>query len=595
MPIPTILRGDDTELRGTTITITLPEADFTGLRVVWQFCGITRSWDAPASGATLAIDLSSDETARLPLGTHMATISVLNRDHVGYVVTNTLRIRVTDDVADATGVDNAIVIGVVEVARGLDLDGIDADPTTPNALKAAFAELLSRLRAVASLVAIVFLGCGAALADGLTLTKVPSGSLPYDAPVVTDATYTPPPETDPTVPEWAKSPTPPLTQEVDPTVPAWAKSPIPPVTEETDPLFAQWAATNIPPAAPVTSVNGKTGEVVLAAADVGAISTSGGSVNGTLTVGRLHVADGVGRTEYDHNMIRVYVPRANYYVTWFFPASGGIFSRLEDLAPEFDPAVQYQVGDLVVYSDYCQLFRCTVAHLGEWDDGHFAGVTVVDAIPNAVSNIVTKAFVEGLGIAGGSADGETITNIVRGVASSATNYTDAVKEAIITNSIDAVTLTAFRLIVADLWRRVDTLEGADGSGYITAAQASALVDEAVADAVSLAGVTNNAPFVPIAGSYTMTTCTASPATVNLALVPNREHIVRYSGSGSSSSLSIDSLSCAAVGLPALLTISNFSVVSWPANATVSGTFSALNNNTYRVTKTSRGILCEKIQ
>lgn len=244
MPLPTILRGDDTELRGTTITITLPEADFTGLRVVWQFCGITRSWDAPASGATLAIDLSSDETARLPLGTHMATISVLNRDHVGYVVTNTLRIRVTDDVADATGVDNAIVIGVVEVARGLDLDGIDADPTTPNALKAAFAELLSRLRAVASLVAIVFLGCGAALADGLTLTKVPSGSLPYDAPVVTDATYTPPPETDPTVPEWAKSPTPPLTQEVDPTVPAWAKSPIPPVTEEADPFFVEWSRTN---------------------------------------------------------------------------------------------------------------------------------------------------------------------------------------------------------------------------------------------------------------------------------------------------------------------------------------------------------------
>ena len=184
---------------------------------------------------------------------------------------------------------------------------------------------------------------------------------------------------------------------------------------------------------------------------------------------------------------------------------------------------------------------------------------------------------------------------MRDVASSATNYTDAVKEAIITNSIDAVTLTAFRLIVADLWRRVDTLEGADGSGYITAAQASALVDEAVADAVSLAGVTNNAPFVPIAGSYTMTTCTASPATVNLALAPNREHIVRYSGSGSASSLSIDSLACAAVGLPALLTISNFSVVSWPANATVSGTFSALNNNTYRVTRTSRGILCEKIQ
>ena len=369
---------------------------------------------------------------------------------------------------------------------------------------------------------------------------------------------------------------------------------------ETDPAFTAWVATNTPP---VTSVNGKTGAVVLGATDVGAVSTTGdGSISGTLAIqgagNHLSIAGGLGRTEYHSEKIRSYVPRAGYYITWYYPADSGTFSRLEDLAPEFDPTVQYRVGDLVVYSDYGQLFRCTVAHLGDWDDDHFAEASIADAFahtPAVVSNTVTKAYVEDLGISGGSADGETITNIVRDVASSATNYTDAVKEAIITNSIDAVTLTAFRLIVADLWRRVDTLEGADGSGYITAAQASALVDEAVADAVSLAGVTNNAPFVPIAGSYTMTTCTASPATVNLALAPNREHIVRYSGSGSASSLSIDSLACAAVGLPALLTISNFSVVSWPANATVYGTFSALNNNTYRVTRTSRGILCEKIQ
>ena len=52
----------------------------------------------------------------------------------------------------------------------------------------------------------------------------------------------PPAETDPTVPEWAKTNAPPIWTEVDPTVPEWAKNPNPPVTEESDPIFSEFAS-----------------------------------------------------------------------------------------------------------------------------------------------------------------------------------------------------------------------------------------------------------------------------------------------------------------------------------------------------------------
>lgn len=53
-------------------------------------------------------------------------------------------------------------------------------------------------------------------------------------------------ETDPTVPNWAKQPAPPV--ETDPTVPSWAKQPTKPA--ETDPTVPSWAKQATPPAAP---------------------------------------------------------------------------------------------------------------------------------------------------------------------------------------------------------------------------------------------------------------------------------------------------------------------------------------------------------
>lgn len=116
---------------------------------------------------------------------------------------------------------------------------------------------------------------------------------------------------------------PPTVVETDPTVPAWAKQPQKP--EYTAAEVGALPVTYVPPAAPVRSVNGKTGEVTLsasdvgampdsylppeapvkavngrtglvqlAAADVGALSASGGTLSGPLTLaGTLVLTEGI--------------------------------------------------------------------------------------------------------------------------------------------------------------------------------------------------------------------------------------------------------------------------------------------------------------
>lgn len=65
---------------------------------------------------------------------------------------------------------------------------------------------------------------------------------------------------------------PPTVVETDPTVPAWAKQPQKP--EYTAAEVGALPVTYVPPAAPVRSVNGKTGAVSLSASDVGAMPDS---------------------------------------------------------------------------------------------------------------------------------------------------------------------------------------------------------------------------------------------------------------------------------------------------------------------------------
>ena len=189
--VPTILRGEDTAARGRTLAINLPEGDYTGLTIRLQWCGLERSWESPASGASLRFDFSAADTLPIPLGTHLGRLGVVLADGTGYIISEDIRIRVTDDVAEATGEANAIYISPADAAHSMeiDLDGIEDEPATPDALRAAWKELLSRLRAAAG-VALVCVGLAAtARAEGrVEVQTAASGSLPWGAPVVTNVT-----------------------------------------------------------------------------------------------------------------------------------------------------------------------------------------------------------------------------------------------------------------------------------------------------------------------------------------------------------------------------------------------------------------------
>ena len=191
MAIPTILRGEDTAARGRSLAITLPEGDYTGLTIRLQWCGLERSWVSPASGASLSFDLSARETLPIPLGTHMGRLAVIRPDGTGYIISETIRLRVTDDVAEATGADNAIEITPRDAAATLDIDltGIDDEPATPDALRAAWKEFLRRMRAAMALGGVLLGMALTARAEGRIVAQTArSGSLPWGAEVVTNVT-----------------------------------------------------------------------------------------------------------------------------------------------------------------------------------------------------------------------------------------------------------------------------------------------------------------------------------------------------------------------------------------------------------------------
>lgn len=189
--IPTILRGEDTAARGRSLAINLPEGDYTGLTIRLQWCGLERSWESPASGASLRFDLSAADTLPIPLGTHLGRLGVVLADGTGYIISEDIRIRVTDDVAEATGEANAIYISPADAAHALeiDLDGIEDEPATPDALRAAWKEFLGRLRAAVG-VALVCVGLAStARAEGrVEVQTAASGSIPWGAQVVTNVT-----------------------------------------------------------------------------------------------------------------------------------------------------------------------------------------------------------------------------------------------------------------------------------------------------------------------------------------------------------------------------------------------------------------------
>ncbi len=195
-----------------------------------------------------------------------------------------------------------------------------------------------------------------------------------------------------------------------------------------------------------------------------------------------------------------------------------------------------------------------------------AGGTPIGDIPLS-TNVYNAAEVDAL-IAGASSepDPTLVTNLV------------AESEArILNNSPDAAAWTAIKLIVADLWRRVDALD-ADGSDALSAAAAEQLINSRLAQLYSSIDLDLVASLaLPLQPTETRsTTITANTSGVAAELSP--VYATRYYAS-TANDRSLSFASFSGVGNnPCLLVLQNFSSVSFPSGSKVETGYSYNSGN-----------------
>ena len=178
-----------------------------------------------------------------------------------------------------------------------------------------------------------------------------------------------------------------------------------------------------------------------------------------------------------------------------------------------------------------------------------------------------------------------------------TNY---VAEAITEYGADDPAAELHKLILADLWQRVDALDGADGSGYITSNAVEALVAARVVSEIDQTRntwaknwIATNA--MPIQATTTITTAlSADTSGLSLALSSTSARRL-YATTYNNRTLGIGSFTGVGVS-PCILVLERFSSVTWPSGARVESAY-AYNSetpNVYAVYKIDGVIYAKKL-
>lgn len=195
--------------------------------------------------------------------------------------------------------------------------------------------------------------------------------------------------------------------------------------------------------------------------------------------------------------------------------------------------------------------------------GSARAVSSLGGIP-LETNVYTAAEVDALlENAGGGADAELSSNLVANVIAEAGTMESAAE--------------LHRLILADLWRRVDALEGSDGSGFVT----TNAVEELVAARIDaeIGDWSDSSGHLPIQmQTETTTQLTGNRSGVTLALSPARCTVLASNGSNSYT-LSFSSLTGTGVN-PCLLKLTGWKTVSWPSGTLVPTAYSYNSNGNY---------------
>ena len=199
------------------------------------------------------------------------------------------------------------------------------------------------------------------------------------------------------------------------------------------------------------------------------------------------------------------------------------------------------------------------------------------------NTVYTATQVDAL-IAGASAepDPTLVTNLV------------AESEArILANAPDAAAWTALKLIVADLWRRVDALD-ADGSTALSAAAAEQLINDRIAQMYASLDL----EFADWRSQQTSTchSTTISANTSGVAAQLSPVAATRYYAS-TANNRTLGFASFSGVGnLPCILILERFSSVSWPTGAKVETAYAynSGNPNVYAIYKLNGTVYAKKL-
>lgn len=127
-----IFKGDDTDFKGRVLRLSFGAdgLDLTGCKAELSFCGIVK--EIECGGCEFILALSSSETAALPIGVHFATLRLIDGEGRRVTVSNTIRVMVTDSVAEVYGDTfgvNTLTVALPKVMAGetFDLGGSNGD------------------------------------------------------------------------------------------------------------------------------------------------------------------------------------------------------------------------------------------------------------------------------------------------------------------------------------------------------------------------------------------------------------------------------------------------------------------------------------
>ena len=181
MATPVIYKGDDTDFNGSAALSVNLDTDFDldGCTVSVFFQGCRRDF-AGLSGrsAVLPLAFSAEETGAMPTGTHKVTVRVADAEGRVRTASDSVRIRVTDDLHEAYGAGGDQEIDVT-VETGIDptrlLEGETLKTNTPNSMRQTIKKIAQALGATVSVLALSVLPV-----LGASVKSAPLGELDLD-------------------------------------------------------------------------------------------------------------------------------------------------------------------------------------------------------------------------------------------------------------------------------------------------------------------------------------------------------------------------------------------------------------------------------